>query len=303
MSSPAQEVSGYTHEEAFNSGYLSAGSIHKIWYAEHGLPNGRPVLFLHGGPGGGTSLANTSFFDPSVYRVVLMDQRGGGKSTPAAEIRENTTHDLVKDIEQLRQHLGIEHWTMVFGGSWGSTLALAYAQAFPQATSALVLRGIFAVRKSELANAFAPYGVTNQLFPETWEEFVDHLRSNAAKSAEDLDLTNPHTVLSEYYRLLCHEEAAVRNAAARAWNKLEVYASTVILSDELVNKLNTDEVWNIQHARIECHYFLHGAWLEDGALLDPKRLELINGIRCTSQTLFFFTIYVSCPQVYLTHRC
>lgn len=278
MASSNTKAAGYSHSDAFNSGFLPVGSIHKIWYAEHGLPTGRPVLFLHGGPGGGTSLANTAFFDPKVYRVVLMDQRGGGKSTPAAEIRENTTQHLVDDIERLREHLGITQWAMVFGGSWGSTLALAYAEAYPQTTLSLVLRGIFAVRESELANAFAPYGASNQLFPEAYDELLGHLKANTTKSAESL--SEPRTLLTEYYRLLCDEDPAVCNAASRVWNKYEITASTLLLSDELVAQLDNNETWNLQHARIECHYFLHGAWLEDGQLLKPSNLERIKHIPC-----------------------
>lgn len=281
MATSNTKAAGYSHSDAFNSGFLPIGCIHKLWYAEYGLPTGRPVLFLHGGPGGGTSPANTAFFDPKIYRVVLMDQRGGGKSIPAAEIRENTTQHLVDDIEKLREHLGITQWAMVFGGSWGSTLALAYAEAYPQTTLSLVLRGIFAVRESELANAFARYGAGNQLFPEEYDELLGHLKGKTTKSAESL--SEPRTLLTEYYRLLTDDDPAVHNPASRAWNKYEITASTLLRNAELHAQLDGNETWNLQHARIECHYFLHGAWLEDGQLLKPSNLERIKHIPCTTR--------------------
>ncbi|CAG9970423.1 unnamed protein product [Clonostachys byssicola] len=278
MASPNTKATGYSHSDAFNSGFLPVGSIHKLWYAEYGLPTGRPVLFLHGGPGGGTSPSNTAFFDPKVYRVVLMDQRGGGKSTPAAEIRENTTQHLVDDIEKLREHLGITQWAMVFGGSWGSTLALAYAEAYPETTLSLVLRGIFTVRESELANAFSRYGAVNQLYPEEYDEVLGHLKANTTKSEESLYETR--TLLTEYYRLLTDEDPAVHLPASRAWNKYEITASTLLRNAELQAMLDGNETWNLQHARIECHYFINGAWLEDGQLLKPSNLERIKHIPC-----------------------
>ncbi|KAI6779261.1 uncharacterized protein J7T54_000991 [Emericellopsis cladophorae] len=278
MTSSTPTPSGYVHEDAFDSGFLPVGDIHKVWYAQYGAPNGRPVMFLHGGPGGGTKVANTCFFDPKVYRVVLMDQRGAGKSAPVAEIRDNTTHHLIEDIEQLRKHLGIEKWAMVFGGSWGSSLALAYAQTHPQMTGALVLRGIFTVRKSELVNNYAPYGVISQVFPEEYDELMNHLRSQSTMDSQSLN--DPATMLSEYYRLLCHEDPRIHKAAALVWNKYETTASTLARDPGLVRKIVRAENWSIQQARIECHYFVHQAWLEDGILLKPTSLERIKDIPC-----------------------
>jgi proline iminopeptidase len=159
---------GYKHEAAFDDGFLPVGSIHKVYYAQHGNPDGKPVIFLHGGPGGQTSLPSTIFFDPAVYRVVLLDQRGSGKSEPAAELRENTSQHLVSDIEALRTHLGIEKWHMVFGGSWGSTLSLLYAQTHPERVGSLVIRGIFTVRESERMFTRGFDG-TAHIYPELWE--------------------------------------------------------------------------------------------------------------------------------------
>ena len=141
---------GYTHATAFATGHLPVGSIHKIYYHQYGNPKGKPVIFLHGGPGGRTTPSNTLFFNPEIYHVVLLDQRGSGQSLPVAEIRENTSQHLVSDLEALRTHLGIQKWHMVFGGSWGSTLALLYAQTHPEAVGSLVIRGIFTVRKEEI---------------------------------------------------------------------------------------------------------------------------------------------------------
>lgn len=145
----APAPSGYTHSAAYDEGFLEVSKIHKLYYAQYGNKTGVPVIFLHGGPGGYTQPSNTAFFDPSHYRVVLLDQRGSGKSEPAAELQENTSQHLVADIETLREHLGVEKWGMVFGGSWGSTLALLYAEMHPARVGSLVLRGIFTVRESE----------------------------------------------------------------------------------------------------------------------------------------------------------
>ena len=162
-------ATGYSHEAAYDSGILPVGDIHKLHYEQYGKKEGKPVIFLHGGPGGGTSKENTKFFDPAIYRVVLLDQRGAGKSRPVAETRENTTQHLVADIETLREHLDISKWHMVFGGSWGSTLALAYAQTHPSAVGSLVLRGIFCGRKEETDFVNGPTGAA-MLFPEEYDK-------------------------------------------------------------------------------------------------------------------------------------
>jgi proline iminopeptidase len=162
----------YPEIEPYNTGMLQVSPLHRVYFEESGNPQGKPVVFLHGGPGGGTDPKQRRFFDPAAYRIVLFDQRGCGKSTPHAELRENTTWDLVADIEKLRAHLGIERW-QVFGGSWGSTLALAYAETHPRRVTELVLRGIFLLRRSELL-WFYQDGAS-ALFPDAWEPYLRHI--------------------------------------------------------------------------------------------------------------------------------
>jgi proline iminopeptidase len=193
----------YPEIEPFDTGRLKVSAVHEIAYEQCGNPAGKPVVFLHGGPGGGTSPAQRCFFHPERYRVVLFDQRGCGASTPTASLEENTTWDLVADIERLREHLGIERW-QVFGGSWGSTLALAYAQKHPARVTELVLRGIFLLRRQEI-DWFYQRGAS-ALFPDLWEAFRDHI-----PEAERGDF------LTAYHRRLTHADRGVRIAAAQRW--------------------------------------------------------------------------------------
>lgn len=223
-------VQGYQHKPPYDSGFLPVGSIHKIYYAQHGNSKGPPVIFLHGGPGGSTSLASTAFFDPSFYRVVLLDQRGSGKSEPAAELRENTSQHLVADIEALRAHLGIEVWHMVFGGSWGSTLALLYSQTHPERVGSLVLRGIFTVRQSEKYFTRGFDGAAH-IFPELFEEWVDFL--------PEADRAKPY---DGYLRLLTGEDEEMKLKAARAWNKWELGISQLVPKQGVFDSL-TDDRW------------------------------------------------------------
>src|SRR6516162_5996529 len=194
----------YADIEPHRTGRLQVSKTHELYFEESGNPNGKPVVFLHGGPGGGTNPKYRRFFDPKAYRIVLFDQRGCGKSTPYASLEANTTWDLVADIEKLREHLGIARW-QVFGGSWGSTLALAYAQTHPDRVSELVLRGIFLIRPWEI-DWFYQRGC-DALFPDAWEEYLDPI-----PEAERGDL------LRAYYRRLTSDEAEMRTRAARAWS-------------------------------------------------------------------------------------
>ncbi len=257
---------GYKHDPPFDAGFLSVGSIHKIYYAQHGNPAGKPVIFLHGGPGGQTSLASTIFFDPKVYRVVLLDQRGSGKSEPAAEIRENTSQLLVEDIETLRTHLGIEKWHMVFGGSWGSTLSLLYAETHPDRVGSLVVRGIFTVRESELYFTRGFNG-TAHIYPELFDEWVDFLPEH--------ERADPY---KGYLRLLTSEDYETRLNAAKAWNKWETGISKLI--PEQTTK-EEDDRWHLQHARMEVHYETNRAFLEEGQLLKPENIAKIKHIPCS----------------------
>src|SRR5215472_10618685 len=197
----------YPEIEPYDSGKLAVSPLHTLYYEQCGNPHGKPVVFLHGGPGAGCNAKSRRFFDPAHYRIVLFDQRGCGRSTPHAELTDNTTWDLVADIERLREHLGIERW-QVFGGSWGSTLALAYAETHPQRVTELLLRGVFLLRKQEI-DWFYQRGAS-VLFPDAWEPYLAHI-----PEAERGDL------LPAYYRRLTSEDPAVRLAAAKIWSGWE----------------------------------------------------------------------------------
>ena len=224
-------MDGYEHKSPFDSGFLQVSDIHQLHYEQYGKRDGKPVVFLHGGPGGRTTQSNAMFFDPAFYRVVLFDQRGSGKSEPAAELRENTSQHLVSDIEVLRNHLGIDKW-MVFGGSWGSTLALLYAETHPEAVGSMVLRGVFTVRKEETMFTRGFDG-TARLYPELWDEFINFLPQE--------DRGNPYPA---YHRLLTSDDYATRLAASKMWNKWELGISKLI-PDENTFELLEDDTWYV----------------------------------------------------------
>ncbi len=247
------------------TGMLAVSELHTLYWEESGNPNGIPAVFVHGGPGGGTEPTHRRFFDPARYRIILFDQRGCGRSTPHAELRENTTWDLVADMERLRVLLGIESW-LVFGGSWGSTLALAYAETHPDHVLALVLRGIFLVRKTEI-DWFYQRGC-DMLFPDAWEDYLA-----AIPPSEHGDLVDA------YYRRLTSDDARVRLAAARAWSVWEARTSKLIVSEDLVRR-HDDSHFAEAFARIECHYFKHRCWFaRDNQLIeDAWKLKNIPGV-------------------------
>jgi proline iminopeptidase len=242
----------YPEIEPYASGTLAVDSTHTLYWEQSGNPEGVPVLFLHGGPGAGAAPAHRRFFDPAHYRIVIHDQRGAGRSTPLGELRDNTTPHLVADIERLREHLGIERW-LVFGGSWGSTLALAYGEAHPARCIGFVLRGIFLCRKSEIE--WFLYGLRT-FFPEAWREFVAPIPPE-----ERSDL------LGAYYRRLTDPDPAVHLPAARAWSTYEGACSTLLPSPETVAYFAADRV-ALGLARIEAHYFSHDIFLPENSLLD-----------------------------------
>lgn len=266
----------YPEIEPFNSGTLQVSELHTLYYEQCGNPQGKPVVFLHGGPGGGCAPKSRRFFDPEKYRIVLFDQRGCGRSTPHAELAENTTWDLVADIERLREHLGIGHW-QVFGGSWGSTLALAYAQTHPQAVSELVLRGIFMLRRSEL-EWFYQDGC-NALYPDAWETYL-----RAIPAAERGDL------MSAYYRRLTHANGQVRRDAARAWSVWEGATSFLHQNAAYIAGTGSDH-FAAAFARIECHYFVHGGFFEH----DDQLLRNIDTIRHIPAVIVQGRYDVVCP--------
>jgi len=254
----------YPDIEAHRTGRLKVSPVHELYYEESGNPNGKPVVFLHGGPGGGTEPKHRRYFDPAVYRIVLFDQRGCGRSTPFASLEDNTTWDLVSDIEKLRVHLAIEKW-QVFGGSWGSTLALAYAETHPARVSELVLRGIFLLRREEI-QWFYQQGAS-WLYPDAFEDYIGHI-----PPAEQGDL------LHAYYKRLTSSDPAVQSAAAKVWSVWEGRTSCLIPNAELIARTAGDE-FALAFARIESHYFVNDGWLTNGReLLAPANIEKIRKI-------------------------
>jgi len=255
----------YPPLEPFRTGFLPVSELHTLYYEEVGNPEGRPIVFLHGGPGGGLDPDYRRYFDPAKWRVVLFDQRGCGKSTPHAELRENTTWDLVADIERLRTKLGIEKW-VVFGGSWGSTLALAYAETHPDRCLGLILRGIFTLRRKELL-WFYQEGAS-WLFPDAWEDYLAPI-----PEVERGDL------MSAYHRRLTGDDPEVRMKAARAWSVWEGSTSKLRPDPNLIDRFGGDR-FALAFARIECHYFVHGAFLRtDTQLLDDvPRIAHLPGV-------------------------
>lgn len=239
-------------------------ALHTLHVEECGIPNGLPALFLHGGPGAGCEPMHRRFFDPERYRIVLFDQRGAGQSTPHAELRDNTLWQLISDIEKLREHLGIDRW-VVFGGSWGSTLALAYAEAYPERVLGLIVRGIFLCRDQDIS-WFYQAGA-NRLFPDLWEHFLAPI-----PAAERDDMVNA------YYRRLTGSNELERLRAAKAWSVWE--GSTLTLeSNASVVEHFAEAKMALSLARIECHYFVNHCFMEPDQLLrDAARLSGIPGV-------------------------
>ncbi len=264
MPKPTQR-SLYPDIEPYAQGHLQVDARHTLYYEICGNPQGKPVVFLHGGPGSGCDAKQRRFFDPQAYRIILFDQRGCGRSTPHAELRDNTTWHLVADIEALRRHLNIERW-QVFGGSWGSTLALAYAQTHPSAVTELVLRGIFLVRPWEI-QWFYQQGA-NRLFPQSWERYLAPVPE--AKRGN---------MVEAYYAMLTDQDPALQQRAAEAWSVWEGSTSYFKPNPETLTHFASPK-FAIAFARIECHYFRHGSFLrtENQLLEDVGRIRHIPGV-------------------------
>lgn len=251
----------------YRSGFLRVSDVHEIYWEESGNPRGKPTVFLHGGPGGGTDARMRRYFDPRRYRIVLFDQRGCGKSRPHASLAENTTWQLVADMEKLREMLGIERW-QVFGGSWGSTLALAYAQTHPERVSELILRGIFMLRRKELEWFYQdPWGAA-ALFPDLWERYV-----------EPIPPEERGDMMRAYHARLTSDEPEVVAAAARAWSIWEGATSFLRFNADYVARFEEDQ-YAAAFARIECHYFVNGGFFETDAQLlrDVDRIRRIPAV-------------------------
>lgn len=250
----------YPEIEPFHKGHLKVSDLHEIYYEQVGNPKGKPIVFLHGGPGGGISSDHRRYFDPSHYHIILFDQRGCGQSTPHAELQDNSTWDLVSDIEKLRTHLKVEKWH-VFGGSWGSTLALAYSVTHPEKVSALILRGIFLCRPSEI-KWFYQDGAGN-VFPEMWEPYKNHIPASERGN-----------MVKAYYKRLTDQDENVRLTAARIWSKWEGSTSYLHIKPSAIEEFE-DAHKSLAFARIECHYFINNAFFETDNFL----LENISKIR------------------------
>ncbi|UQA62681.1 prolyl aminopeptidase [Polyangium aurulentum] len=277
MSDPLTRRTLYPEVEAHRTGRLRVSDVHELYFEESGNPKGKPVVFVHGGPGGGTDPKQRRFFDPAHYRIVLFDQRGCGKSTPHASLEDNTTWHLVADMETLREHLGIDRW-QVFGGSWGSTLALAYAEKHPDRVTELVLRGIFLLRKWEI-DWFYQEG-TSAIFPDAWEQYLA-----AIPPEEHGDL------LSAYHRRLTSPDVAVQTAAAKAWSIWEGSTSFLLQNPDYIDRCG-GEKFSLAFARIECHYFVNKGFFEH----DDQLLRDVGKIRHIPTVIVQGRYDVVCPM-------
>jgi proline iminopeptidase len=268
----------YPPIEPYDTGMIEVSPVHTLYYEQSGNPEGTPVVFLHGGPGGGTRESYRQYFDPKAYRIVLFDQRGAGRSTPHASLDENTTWDLVADIEQLREHLGVEQW-VVFGGSWGSTLSLAYAETHPDRCRAIVLRGIFLCRPKEI-EWFYQKGA-DAIFPDLFERYISVIPEEERGD-----------VVSAFYRRLTSEDEATRVAAAEAWSTWEGSTLKLIPDDATIADFG-DPHKAIALARIECHYFVNNAFFET----DNWLVEHVDAIRDIPAVIVQGRYDVVCPAM------
>ncbi len=276
ISQPVVRRELYPALEPFRTGYLRVSEIHEIYYEECGNPAGKPAVFLHGGPGAGSDKRARQFFDPHHYRIVVFDQRGCGRSRPSASLIENTTWHLVADLERLRKHLGIERW-LVFGGSWGSTLALAYAEAHPERVSEIVLRGIFLLRYSEIRWMYQ-HGAS-EIFPDCWEAYRDAIPPD---ERDDF--------LRAYHHRLTGSDQRAALAAARAWSVWEASTSFLYSNPDNIRKWGEDQ-FALAVARIECHYFVNRGFLRS----ETQLLDDVPRIRHIPATIVQGRYDIVCP--------
>ncbi len=262
--------------EPFNTFYLPVSDLHTIYIEESGNKNGKPVIFLHGGPGGGVDPKYRRYFNPDKWRIIMFDQRGCGKSTPFAELKENTTWDLVDDIEKIRKHLSIDRW-VVYGGSWGSTLSLAYSQTYPDSCKALILRGIFLVRKKEI-HWFYQEGAS-KIFPDDWQSFI-----------APIPIEKRDNLLEAYYNLLIGEDSSKKIEAAKAWSTWEGSTVRLIQDKDFIGDFS-DEKFAEAFARIESHYFMNNAWFNS----DNHLIENVDKIRHIPAVIIHGRYDVICP--------
>ncbi|MBK2357365.1 prolyl aminopeptidase [Francisella hispaniensis] len=254
----------YPEIEPFNQEFLKVSDIHTIYFEECGNPNGKPAVFIHGGPGGGIQPSYRQYFNPDKYRVILVDQRGCGKSTPFAELKENTTQDLIQDFEKIRKKLNIDKW-MIFGGSWGSTLGLAYAQAYPEVVTELVLRGIFLGREKELSWLYQ-HGAS-MVFPDMWEKYIEPIPVEQRKD-----------FISAYHSILTGDDEKLKQQAAIAWSVWEASTSKLFIDKKSIDRYAEDK-FSLAFARIECHYFKNKLFIQEAQLLEEAyKIKDIPGV-------------------------
>jgi proline iminopeptidase len=268
----------YPPIEPDQTGMLPVSELHQIYYEVSGNPAGKPVVVLHGGPGGGSLPFYRQYFDPAKWRIVLFDQRGCGKSIPNAELRENTTWHLVEDIEKLRSHLGIGQW-VVFGGSWGSTLSLAYSQTHPERCLGLILRGIFMLRSKEL-QWFYQEGAS-YIFPDAWEDYL-----------KPIPPEERHDLITAYYQRLTSNDESIRREAARAWSVWEASTSKLLQDPDLMTKFGEDQFADA-FARIECHYFMNRGFFEP----EDQLLRNVDRIRHIPTVIVQGRYDIVCPMI------
>ena len=256
----------YPEIEPYKTGMLKVSDIHTLYYEEVGNPCGKPIVFVHGGPGSGTSTRERRFFDPQAYRILIYHQRGAGNSTPSVCLEQNTTWDLVDDLEKLRKHFKVDKW-IVFGGSWGSTLSLAYAETYPDRVKALILRGIFCCRRKELL-WFYQEGAS-MIFPDAWDKFL-----------EPIPIVERGDLISAYHRRLTGKDEQEMLKVARAWTIWELSVSRLYVDPSHIARAIEDAKFALTFASIEAHYFVHGAFLnEDGQLIkNADKIKDIPGV-------------------------
>ncbi len=267
----------YPAIEPYSQGYLQVSDLHRVYYEQSGNPEGKPVVVLHGGPGGGCLPEYRQYFNPQQWRIIMFDQRGCGRSKPHAELRENTTWDLVADIEKLRHHLGIKQWT-VFGGSWGSTLSLAYSQTHQTACNGLILRGIFMLRPQEI-RWFYQEGAS-YIFPDAWQEYI-----------KPIPIEERDNFLQAYYKRLTSDNLQLQLEAAKAWSIWEASTSKLYPNTDLIANFG-DSQFATAFARIECHYFVNQGFLNS----ENQLLENIDQIRHIPGVIVQGRYDVVCPM-------
>lgn len=268
----------FPHIEPYRQEFLRVSPIHTLYLEESGNPDGIPVVFVHGGPGGGTSPICRRFFDPDRYRIILFDQRGCGQSQPTAELHDNTTWHLVNDMEVIRHHLGVERW-LIFGGSWGSTLSLTYAITHPERCMGLVLRGIFMLRPQELHWFYE--GGASTIFPDYWEDFVAPIPPEERGS-----------MIKAYYKRLTSDDAAIQLHAAKTWAHWEVRTSRLYIPGDYLGRFDhAPEA--LAFSRIECHYFVHNGFFDSESWI----LENIHKIRHIPASIVQGRYDIVCPPI------